>query len=117
MLVVKTAVLIDIQNSKASNFSGPAANKKLWMNACNSFQDFRIRKFPILIGGMPIAARERFVDVRISMEQFKKLTDTDLPPFRKVVFSRKSSRRIRRWRARLNMSSNDRLFLNWDELT
>ena len=49
---------------------------------------------------------QRLIDVAIAVEQFNELRNTELPPLREVILSRKSSRRALGLRARLNMSGN-----------
>jgi len=118
---VITALLIYIENGKPSGFPGAAANEKLGMYTSDSLENFRIRQLPFIVCRVPGAARQRLVDITITVEQFKKLRDADLPPLREVVLAIKTSNLSRRtcWQqARLNVSGNDGLpFLIWDVLT
>ena len=91
------------------------------MRAPNCLENFRIRQLPFILGRVPGAAGQGFVDVTVPVKQFKELRDADLPPLREVIFAIKASnlsRRTRWLRARLNVSGNDGLpFLIWDVLT
>ena len=91
------------------------------MYTSDSLENFRIRQLPFIVCRVPGAAGQGLVDVTIPVKQFKELRDADLPPLREVILAIKasnSSQRIRRVRARLNVSGNDGLpFLIWDVLT
>jgi hypothetical protein len=104
---VESTLLIYVKNGKASGFSSPASDKELRMRTGNCLQYFRIRKSPFFIGRVPGPASKRLVDIAMPVKQLKKLSDTELPPFREVLMTRKSSWRAASLQARLSLSGDN----------
>ena len=115
-LVVILAVSVNVEHRVSGLLASPCSNIEGLVGTGNSLDYFGIGEPTLLVCRGPGATIYRPINIVIRVEQLNKLRQTRLPPFREVIFARKSSPRAR-GRARLNLSGNSWSPLIWDVLT